>query len=211
MRIMKLFKNVTQATKALIITLMIGANVIGPVLLGPSAMAAETTYGVLNLSGNVPEIFRLDVRGASGDIDLNGGDGAAARTTVTNRLLGIFHLKVNIDIATFTVYTSNATGTFQNGATAYAFGGTGFEINVSCPAVALLAATVISDGVAAANLGDPVPGTRTNLMNAAGQPATVGFGVEQDCLVRGSWSGVTSAIPLAGVYSLPLVAQMVSI
>ncbi|MEK6579038.1 MAG: hypothetical protein AABZ55_07405 [Bdellovibrionota bacterium] len=202
MRIMKSFKSLTKAAKALIITLMIGANVIGPVLLGPVAMAAETTYGVLNLSGNVPEIFQLDVRGVSGDIDLNGGSGAAA-TTVSNRLVGIFHLKVNIDIASFILSTTNASGTFENAAAAaYPFSAV-FTLNVNAACTLLSNGTPITTALLLAGA--------TNIRDALGLPSVLGFGVEEDCQVIAGWTNQNVILPLAGVYTLPVVATMVSV
>jgi len=191
---MRIMNSIKKFSKALIITLMIGANVIGPVV--STAMAAEEiTYGVVNLTGQVPSIFRLDVRGVPGDIDLAGGDGTNG-TVVLNRVLGIFHIKLNIDMASFTLSTTNASGTFETGAAAaYPFSAA-MTLNVGNGCTLLNPATLVTAGAAAGQLAVG----SADLKVAGAQPSVALQGKEEDCQLRGSWTNVTNILPLAGIY-----------
>lgn len=167
-----------------------------------SLAQADVAIGTINISGNVPVVFSLTVRGLPGDLDLTPG------VTVTDRLLGIVHFKYNIDIASLALTSNTASGVPENSANvAYPFGGAGFKYKFgACTSVA--AAGKADFSIVAA-------GTSDNLQAAAAsQPSTLGYGLEEDCELMASWEGapiVAGQIPLADKYSETLTLTMTSI
>lgn len=163
------------------------------------AIAADTSKANLHMSGSVPTIFSVTVRGLPGDLDLTPG------VIVNDRLLGIVHFKYNVDIASLLVTSDSATGTPMNGATAYP-AGTAFTYKFSaCQAVNATGEAAWS--IAANTSADFVPA-------AADQPSTLGYGIVEDCDLTASWGGqnlTTGQIPLAGKYTQTLTITMVSI
>ncbi len=163
---------------------------------------ADVAIGTLNISGNVPVIFSLTVRGLPGDLDLSPG------VTVTDRLLGLIHFKYNIDIASLALTSSTASGVPENSANvAYPFSGVGFKYRFGT------CTSVVAAGQA--NFSIVAAGTSDNLQAlAASQPSTLGYGIEEDCELMASWGGATIAsgqLPLADNYSQTLTLTMTSI
>ncbi len=168
-------------------------------MVGPSAMAADTSIASLNMSGNVPTVFSVTARGLPGDLDLTPG------VIVNDRLLGIIHFKYNVDIASLLLTSDSATGAPMNGGTAYP-AGTAFTYKFSnCQAVNAV-------GEADFSIATSTSPELTGL--AATQPAALGYGIEEDCDLTASWGGQTitaGQIPLAGKYTQTLTLTMVSI
>ncbi len=163
---------------------------------------SDVAVGTLNISGNVPVIFSLTVRGLPGDLDLTPG------VTVTDRLLGIVHFKYNVDIASLTLTSNTASGVPENSANvAYPFGGVGFKFKFgTCTSV--VAAGKANFSIVAAGVSDNLEPL------AAQQPSTLGYGLEEDCELVASWGGATivsGQIPLADRYSQALTLTMTSI
>lgn len=162
---------------------------------------ADVAIGTLNISGNVPVIFSLTVRGLPGDLDLTPG------VTVTDRLLGIIHFKYNVDIASLALTSSTASGVPENSANvAYPFGGVGFKFRFgTCTSV--IAAGQANFSIVAAGVSDNLEAA------AAQQPSTLGYGLDEDCELLASWGGapiVAGQIPLADKYSQTLTLTMTS-
>ena len=173
-------------------------------VFSPMAFAADTSVAVLNISGNVPVIFSVTARGYPGDLDLSGS------SIVTDRLVGIFHFKYNVDLASLTFKSAETDGVPSSSTAAgkgYSFG-TAFSMKFgACTTIlALYKASFI-----------PTVGTPTLDVGAGfdiKDPATtVGLtaGREEDCNLTASWHGNASALPLAGKYTLALTLTMVSI
>ena len=164
-----------------------------------TAFAADTSIATLQMSGNVPTVFSVTVRGLPGDLDLTPG------VIVNDRLLGIFHFEYNLDIASLAMTSTSATGTPMNGATAYP-AGTAFSYKFSaCQAV---------NATGEANFSIVASTSPALVPIAADQPSTLGYGIEEECNLTASWGGqtlVTGQIPLAGVYEQLLTLTMVSI
>jgi hypothetical protein len=164
------------------------------------AQAADTAIAGVHMSGNVPTIFSLTARGLPGDLDLTPG------VIVNDRLIGIFHFKYNMDIATLFLTSTSATGTPMNGATAYP-AGTAFTYKFAAGCAS------VEDVVGEADFSIAAS-TSPALVNAApAQPSTLGYGIEEDCQLTASWGGqaiVAGQIPLAGVYTQTLTLTMVS-
>jgi hypothetical protein len=185
----------------LMATLMFAAQLFAP----SAAMAADTSIATLNVSGNVPTIFSVTARGYPGDLDLSGN------VSVANRLLGVFHFKYNVDIASLTLQSAQAEGVPSSAVgagTNYAFGANFTLMFGAC--------TTIEATYKAAF--DPRPVLSGGLGLAAGidikDPATTAAltaGREEDCNLSASWGGNASNIPLAGKYTLDLTLTMVSI
>lgn len=161
-------------------------------LLAPMAMAADTDIASVDVSGNVPVIFSLTARGMSGELDLSG------KSIVNARLLGIFHLKYNVSMASLTLSASTASGTPENAGTAYSFGATAWTASITCSSV-LVAAGV---NILASTLPLDIKSATTTLTTA---------GVEEDCPLTASWKGTNVTLPLAGKYSMTYTLTMVSI
>lgn len=165
--------------------------------LNPALLQADVSSGSLQLSGSVPEIFSLQVRGVPGDLDLS------PNVQVTDRLLGIFHLKYNIPVASIILSSSaGATGlpTLNGaGATAAPFA-VPMAYTVTCGSVG-----VSGTGLTAANLGLGA----TNINAAAANVVTTN-GFEEDCPLTASWTGTAGVLPVAGSYSMTITITMTS-
>ena len=181
--------------------LVIALLAITTQMLGQLALAADTSIASVQLSGNVPTVFSVTARGLPGDLDLTPG------VVVNDRLLGIFHFKFNVDIASLLLTSTSATGTPMNGATAYP-AGTAFTYKFAAGCAAVKDAVgEVAFSIAANTSADFVE-------DAANQPSTLGYGIEEDCQLTASWGGqaiVAGQIPLAGVYSQTLTLTMISI
>lgn len=181
--------------------LLVAAIVITSTALMRIGMA-DTAIGTLNISGNVPAVFSLSVRGMPGDLDLSPG------VTVTDRLMGIIHFKYNIDIGTIALTSDTASGVPENSSgVAYPFGGAGFTYKFgTCTSIAATGQADFS--IAAAGVSDNL------VAAAANQPSTLGYGIEEDCELMASWSGaaiVNGRMPLADRYSAVLTLTMTSL
>lgn len=164
--------------------------------------SADTAIGTINISGNVPVIFSLTIRGLPGDLDLTPG------VTVTDRLLGIVHFRYNVDVATITLTSSTASGVPENSANqAYSFGGVGFKFKFGA------CTSIVAAGKADFDI--TTGGTSDNLQAlAASQPSTLGYGIEEDCDLVASWGGATitsGQLPLADKYSQTVTLTMTSL
>jgi len=171
-------------------------------LMSSAAFAdtADSSEANIQISGNVPVIFSLTVRGLPGDLDLTPG------VIVNDRTLGIFHFKYNIDIASLLLTSDSATGAPMNGATAY---------NASVPFTFKFGVcATVADAVGEVDM-TLAAGTSADMKEAAGaQPSGLGYGIEEDCELTASWGGeavTPGQIPLSGKYSETLTLTMVSI
>lgn len=162
-------------------------------MMGPFAFAADTAQGTMQISGNVPVVFSLTTRGIPGDLDLTPG------VIVNDRLLGIFHLKYNVDMASLNIKSSTALGQPMNGATNYAFGtAMTYKVPAACTSVD-----------ATYNAAFSLTNVNLDIKSATASGLTTGL--EEDCSLTASWGGDTSALPLAGKYSMTITFTMVSI
>lgn len=170
------------------ITLMVAvlSSVVAPVI----AIAADTAISTLNVSGNVPVVFSITTRGLPGDLDLTPG------VDVNDRLLGLIHFKYNKDIANLNIKSDTTTGKPEDGGTAYSFGAGGF--NLKFGTCASVGATWESNFT--------ISNTDTDIKDGTALTA----GVEEDCSLMASWDGTTSALPLAGKYSMVITLTMIS-
>ncbi|MGZ3742802.1 MAG: hypothetical protein ACXVB1_01870 [Pseudobdellovibrionaceae bacterium] len=168
-------------------------------------MAADTSIANLNISGNVPVVFSVTARGYPGDLDLSG------QVDVVDRLVGIFHFKYNVDLASLTLKSAETDGVPSSGAgagTGYAFGAGGFKLKFgACNTVNATYKASFTPGTGA---GQVDIGTGVDVKDAA---TTTGMtaGREEDCSLSATWKGNASSIPLAGKYSLSLTMTMISI
>ena len=121
----------------------------------------DVAIGTLNISGNVPVIFSLSVRGLPGDLDLTPG------VTVTDRLLGIVHFKYNVDIASLALTSNTASGVPENSSnTAYPFAGVGFKFKFgACTSV--VAAGKANFSIVAAGVSDNLEAAAAQLKQVA--------------------------------------------
>lgn len=159
-----------------------------------TANAADTAIATLNISGNVPTVFSVTARGIPGDLDLT------PSVSVSNRLLGLLHMKYNVDMASLTIKSSTANGVPANGGTDYGFGAGGFKVAVTAGCASVDATYNTAFTLTAAG---------TDIKSAAAAALTAG--VEEDCSLTASWDGTTSTLPLAGKYSMVITVTMVSI
>jgi hypothetical protein len=165
-------------------------------VLAPKAMAADTATGQIQLSGNVPVIFSLTTRGIPGDLDLT------PKVAVNDRLLGILHLKYNVNVAHLYMYSDTVSGTPENAGTAYSFG-TAFKFKF------LACSTVIAANEALFTIDNTT--TTVDIADPATAGALTTTGIEEDCSLTASWGGTNSFLPLAGKYSMNVTFTMISI
>lgn len=162
----------------------------------PTTTAADTAIAIFDISGTVPAIFSLTTRGLPGDLDLS------PNVTVTNRRIGLIHLKYNINVASLIISSSTASGGPEStSGAAYSFQGAGFQVSVSA-------------GCASASPTYATPFTLTNAGTDIKSPlaaALVNSGIDEDCEVLASWQGTASKLPLAGVYKLGITVTMTSL
>jgi hypothetical protein len=168
-------------------------------ILGPRALhaaPADVSAGTIQLSGSVPEIFSLQVRGVPGDLDFS------PNVVVNDRLLGIFHLKYNIPIASIILSSDSAFGLpTLNGAGATAVPlATPMSYTITCGSVG-----ASGTGLTAVNLGAGA----TNVNAAAANVVTTN-GFEEDCPLSASWVGTAAQLPVAGTYSMTITVTMTS-
>jgi hypothetical protein len=158
-----------------------------------SVYAADTAIASFNVSGTVPVFFSISTRGVPGDLDLS------PNVTVNNRLIGLMHLKYNVNIASLTIASSTASGAPEGPAGSYSFQGGGFFVSVDagCTSVA-----------PAYNAPFVLSAAGTDIKSVASTALVAG--VEEDCQIRGSWRGTATALPLGGVYSMSVTVTMVS-
>lgn len=172
-------------------------------ILSPMAFAADTSIATLNISGNVPTIFSVTARGYPGDLDLSGD------VAVNDRLIGIFHFKYNVDIASLTLQSAETDGVPSSSTAAgdaYAFDTTSFRLKFgACTTIHATYKAAFNPLPAGVNLGAGVD------IKDAATTAGLTAGREEDCDLTATWTGNTSSIPLAGKYSLSLTLTMVSI
>lgn len=165
--------------------------------LNPALLRADITAGTLQLSGSVPEIFSLQVRGVPGDLDFS------PNVQVTDRLLAIFHLKYNIPIATIILSSSaGATGlpTLDGAGVTPVPLAAPMTYTITCGSIG-----ASGTGLTAANLGLGA----TNV-NAAAASVVTTNGFEQDCPLTASWTGTAGVLPVAGTYSMTITFTMTS-
>jgi hypothetical protein len=189
------------ATKILLAGLMLAAQLFSPTI----AMAADTSIANLNISGNVPVIFSVTARGYPGDLDLSG------KVDVVDRLVGIFHFKYNVDLASMTLKSAEADGRPSSGAgagTGYGFGAGGFKLKFG--ACTSIEATYKANFIPGAGVGEIDIGTGVDIKDAATTTAMTA-GREEDCNLNATWKGNASTLPLAGKYTLTLTMTMISI
>lgn len=168
---------------------------------------ADTVTGYINLSGTVPAYFELWVRGVPGDLDLS------PRATVTDRVLGILHVKYNIDMASLTLQSDTALGKPMNGTENWGgsieykvLGGTACK-TVGGSAGGTASVTIPSGSAAGTTMGG---GKDVHHAHVEDLAANFSSGLEEDCPLQGSWTGVAKDLPLAGSYSMKITATMVS-
>jgi len=157
-----------------------------------SLAVADTQVGSLYISGNVPVVFNLNVRSIPGELDFGSG------TVVTNRLLAILHLRVNIDILTFTITSSTANGEPL-------LGGVGGASAVGAWTTAIAAAPVCTLLTPGAFVIGAAAGPGIAIQDDT--PANVA--VEEDCYVTGSWTAPVN-VPTAGAYYTTWTLTMIS-
>ncbi len=163
-------------------------------LVAPMSFAADTSIATMNLSGDVPTVFSVTARGYPGDLDLS------PNVVVNDRLLGTFHLKYNVNIASLTLKTDTASGVPEKtGAVAYSFGTT-FKVKFSA-----------CSSVIAANQALFSPTQAGIDVKSATAAALTTSGVEEDCDLSASWGGTAVTLPLAGKYSMTFTLTMISI
>lgn len=162
------------------------------------ATTGDTAVATINVSGNVPSIMSVQARGLPGDLDLTPG------AVVKDRLIGVLHFKFN-ESADINVTSSNAGGQpADSGGTAYSFNGAfkvGFVPGSTCTSIDM-ATYGLTGGVAITNVA-------TNMASALAKALTTA-GIEEDCQISASWGGTSTALPMAGVYSMGVIVTMVA-
>lgn len=180
-------KRTVRKTIIALMTLIIGYQPI---------TVADTAIAVFDLSGTVPTIFSITTRGLPGDLDLT------PNVTVSNRRIGLIHLKYNVNVASLVISSDTASGGPESTSGAiYTFQGGGFQVAVdpACTSVAPAYNT---------------PFTLTNAgtdIKSALAGALVNSGIQEDCEITASWQGTSAKLPLAGVYKLGVTLTMTSL
>ncbi|HAR41314.1 MAG TPA: hypothetical protein DCS07_01575 [Bdellovibrionales bacterium] len=168
---------------------------------------ADTVTGYINLTGTVPAYFELWVRGVPGDLDLS------PRAIVNDRTLGLLHLKYNIDMASLTLQSTEANGKPMNGAEDWG-GAISYKVwgGAACKTVGGSAGAVASVTIPSGNAAGTTMGGGMDVHHAHVEDLAANFssGLEEDCPVTASWTGVAKDLPLAGTYSMKITATMVS-
>jgi hypothetical protein len=183
-----------------IVTTAIMATAIMPTQV--FAAPGDVSAGSVQVSGSVPEIFSIQARGVPGDLDLS------PNVQVNNRLLGIFHLKYNLPLASFSIKSDTASGLPEDsGAVAAPFAtAMSYAFDTACTTVDSAFMTS-GAGVTAVQMGagHDIKTTTANFW-------TTGFtaGLEQDCALSATWVGTATAIPLAGKYMMTITVTMTS-
>ena len=186
----------------------IAVGVLISTLYSTSA-STDQSEGYINLSGNVPAFFELWVRGVPGDLDFG------PRVIVNDRLLGLLHLKYNINLQSLTLksdkvdgkpHLSGGGGGAWGGGIDYKIGGGATCVTVG-GALGSVANQVIPSGGGANTMGGGMNVRHNDVTNLE---ANFGYGIEEDCPVMASWTGVNQDLPLAGTYTMKIVITMVS-
>lgn len=176
----------------------------------PVAHAADTAVASLSISGNTPVIFNVSARGYPGDLDLMGNTSVAS-----DRMIGTFHFKYNVGVASMTLKSTQVAGVPSTGTaanTAYTFN-TAFSLKFSaCTSIAAAyeAAWAPTVGTPAIDLGAGID-IKDAAATSAAALVTLGHGIEEDCDLTATWGAANAAIPLAGKYYLDLTLTMISI
>ena len=159
----------------------------------PRAFGSDIAIANFDISSNVPVVFSVTALGQPGDLDLS------PNVVVSNRLIGLLHFKYNENLASLVISSSTASGGPEaiSGAT-YNFQG-GFKVSISNPC-----ATV-----------DPAFNTPFVLTNVGTDVKSLGStaltsGVEENCSVNASWTGTSTSLALAGVYTMSIKVTMTS-
>ncbi|HAR41313.1 MAG TPA: hypothetical protein DCS07_01570 [Bdellovibrionales bacterium] len=173
----------------------------------PTPSGADQAEAYINLSGNVPAFFEIWVRGVPGDLDLG------PRIIVNDRLLGIMHLKYNLNLQSLTFKSDTLDGKLHNGASVW--GGTmTFKVGGGATCMTVggaaggVASQLIPSGPAVGQLGGGADVHHPDVQDLA---TNFGYGLEEDCPVMASWSGVNQDLPLAGVFMMKITITMVSL
>ena len=158
--------------------------------------SADTAIAIFDMTGTVPAVFQASTRGLPGDLDLS------PNVTVSNRRVGLLHLKYNINVATLIFSSSTASGGPESTSGAiYQFQGSGFQVSVNPSCVSV--APAYNSPFTLTNSGTDIHSTLSG--------ALVNTGIEEDCEILASWRGTTQALPLAGVYKLGITVTMTSL
>lgn len=147
-----------------------------------TAWGADVSSGTLQLSGVIPEIFSLQVRGVPGDLDFS------PKVVVNHRTLGLIHVKYNIPLDRFELKTNTASGLPENFS--------GIPVPLSTPMTYVVNCnSAVNTPTTATEIaaGADIKSVATGLSN--------GYGIEEDCLLTSSWVGTSLQLPVAGIYS----------
>lgn len=165
------------------------------VLFAPAlalAVISDVSTGTLQISGYIPEIFSLQVRGVPGDLDFS------PKVVVNNRLLALIHLKYNIPVASFELRSSTVSGLPENSQSAPVPLATPMSYLVTC-----ISAVSTPTPASVMYAGVDIKSAETLLLD--------GLGIEEDCRLTASWTGTDSTrIPAAGIYSEVLTLSITS-
>lgn len=169
--------------------LLCAALIAAPIAL------ASTSVANIRVVGYVPSVFRVTSLGQVTDLDLTPG------VVVTNRTIGYLAFMYNENIQTLNISSSTLSGAPEDGGgNAYQFGGSGdFQVAFA----------------AGCDTVDPAynaPFTLTNVgvdVKSALAGALVNQGIQEDCEMTASYTGTTTALPLAGRFEMRIVVTMI--
>lgn len=156
-----------------------------------SAFGSDVSSGTLQLSGMIPEIFSLQVRGVPGDLDFS------PKAIVNNRTLGLIHLKYNIPLDRFEIKSNTTSGLPENS--------NGTPVPLSTPmSYVVTCASAVSSPTTATEIaaGADIKSLATGLSN--------GYGIEEDCILTSSWVGTSLHLPVAGIYTEIIIITLSS-
>ena len=173
-----------------------------------SRARADQATGYINLSGTVPAYFELWVRGVPGDLDLS------PRVVVNDRLLGLLHVKYNINLGSLTLQSDKANGLPQDASNADWGGTMSYKVvgGTACKTVGGKTGAVASVAIPSGSAANTTMGGSMDVHNVDVEDLATNFGsgLEEDCPLTASWAGVAKDLPLAGVYSMKITATMIS-
>lgn len=184
------FKNTIGFARGFSLAVLLVSSVFSPYYC-----FGAVSIATISMSGDIGPVFQLTAFSISGDIDLS------AQIIVTNRTVGMLHLKYNVNMASFTLKSVETSGLLEKSGTPYVFGATPFQISVGpCssidPAKVPLTPAQLAAGV-------------TDIKSAASAALT--GGVEEDCSVKTTYSGTNAGSSLSGTYSMTINVTMTSI
>lgn len=153
----------------------------------------------VQLTGNVPEIFKVTSRGIPSDLDFS------QAADVKNRVLGVYAFEYNVRIGSLRLYTANTSGAPENKDGVKIDLGQEIEYHFTCtnsnlPTIDTSKTITRSALQTAAAAGVDIRGAGGNL--------STGTGVKDECTLYGTWQGNPNAMPLSGVYSDKLTLVM---